>query len=99
MVIHLHAVDQFEKEIKEGTVVVDFYADWCGPCKMLAPELEQLAKEENVKVVKINVDELPALARQFGIMNIPTLFLYKDGSMRNKKLGYMPVSALKEFIK
>lgn len=98
MLVHLENEQQFNEEIKEGVVLVDFYADWCGPCKMLAPELEELAKGD-VKVVKINVDEIPNLARKFGIMNIPTLLLYKDGEPKAKKLGYMPLSALQEFVK
>ena len=99
MITHIHNEQQFNEEVKKGLVIVDFYADWCGPCKMLAPELEKLDEEEQVSILKINVDELPTLARKFGIMNIPTLLLYKEGEIKNKKLGYMPVSALKEFIK
>ncbi len=71
----------FADEIKEGVTLVDFWAEWCGPCKMMLPILEQVAKEMEwkAKVAKINVDEEPALASQFRIMSIPTLIIFKDG--------------------
>ena len=99
MIKHLNNVSEFEKEIQGEVVIVDFYADWCGPCQMLAPVLEQLSEESNVKVVKINVDDIPELARQFRIMSIPTLLLFKDGKFVKKDLGYMPIERLREFIK
>ena len=99
MLKHLNNSSEFEQEVKEGLVIVDFYADWCGPCQMLAPNLEQLDKEGGVKIVKINVDEIPDLARQFRIMSIPTLMLFKDGKFVKKDLGYMPIERLREFIK
>ena len=99
MIKHLVDQNEFENEVKEGVVVVDFYADWCGPCQMLAPLLEELEKETSIKIVKINVDELPELARQFRIMSIPTLMLFKDGKFTKKELGYMPIERLREFIK
>lgn len=71
----------FADEIKEGVTLVDFWAEWCGPCKMMLPILEQVAKEMEwkAKVAKINVDEEPGLAWQFRIMSIPTLIIFKDG--------------------
>ena len=99
MLKHLNNSSEFEQEVREGLVIVDFYADWCGPCQMLAPNLEQLDKEGEVKIVKINVDEIPDLARQFRIMSIPTLMLFKDGKFVKKDLGYMPIERLREFIK
>ena len=99
MIKHLNSSNEFENEVKEGLVVVDFYADWCGPCQMLAPVLEDLEKETSIKIVKINVDEIPDLARQFRIMSIPTLMLFKDGKFTKKELGYMPIERLREFIK
>lgn len=73
----------FEQEVlhSEEKVLVDFYADWCGPCKMVAPIVEQIASEGTVKVVKVNVDENPNLARQYRIMTIPTLAVYKSGGV------------------
>ena len=99
MIKHLNNSNEFENEVKEGLVIVDFYADWCGPCQMLAPVLEDLEKEASIKIVKINVDENPDLARQFRIMSIPTLMLFKEGKFVKKELGYMPIERLREFIK
>ena len=99
MIKHLSNSNEFEQVIKEGLVVVDFYADWCGPCQMLAPVLEELEKETGIKIIKINVDDIPDLARAFRIMSIPTLLLFKDGKFSKKELGYMPIERLREFIK
>ena len=99
MIKHLSNSNEFEQEIQGPVVVVDFYADWCGPCQMLAPLLEQLEKETSIKIVKINVDEIPDIARAFRIMSIPTLMLFKEGKFAKKELGYMPLERLREFIK
>ena len=99
MIKHLENSSEFEKEVQGEVVLVDFYADWCGPCQMLAPVLEELDKEGSVKVVKIDVDSLPDLARQFRVMSIPTVMLFKNGQFVKKQLGYMPLEALKEFVK
>ena len=99
MILHLENANDFEKEVQGEKVLVDFYADWCGPCKMLAPVLEDLEKESGLKIVKINVDDIPDLARAFRVMSIPTLLLFKDGKLANKSLGFMPIESLKEFIK
>ena len=95
MIKHLENVADFEKEVQGDVVLVDFFAEWCGPCQMLAPLLEQL----DVKVVKIDVDELPDLARQFRVMSIPTLMVFKNGKLEKKQLGYMPIESLREFVK
>ena len=95
MIKHLENVADFEKEVQGDVVLVDFFAEWCGPCQMLAPLLEQL----DVKVIKIDVDELPDLARQFRVMSIPTLMLFKNVQIDKKQLGYMPIEALREFVK
>ena len=99
MIKHLSNANEFEQEVQGEVVLVDFYADWCGPCQMLAPNLEELAEKDGIKVVKINVDEIPDLARQFRIMSIPTLMLFKDGKFVKKILGYMPIESLREFVK
>ncbi len=81
----------FDKEITEGkgTALVDFYADWCGPCKMIAPIVEQIANERtDIKVGKINVDVSPELAIKFGVMSIPTLIIFKDGAKAQVAVGY-----------
>ena len=99
MLKHLQNANEFEKEVQGEAVLIDFFAEWCGPCQMLAPVLEQFAKESEVKVIKIDVDEVPELARQFRVMSIPTLMLFKDGKFVKKQLGYMPIEAVREFVK
>ena len=81
-------------------VVVDFWAEWCGPCKMIAPALEELAVqfEGKVKVAKLNIDENPELAAQFGVRSIPTLAMFKGGEVADIKVGAAPKSALQSWI-
>ncbi len=98
MIKHLSQQNEFENEIKDGLVLIDFYATWCGPCSMLAPVLEELDKEMDIKIIKIDVDELPDLAQQFRIMSIPALMLFKDGKFVKQQLGYMPLNHLKNFV-
>lgn len=91
--------DNFDTLVNDGVVVVDFFADWCGPCKMLGPILEDLSSSRNeVKVVKINVDEEEGLARRFGVMSIPTLLLYKDGKLVDNRTGFIALAELEEWI-
>ena len=83
-------MDNFKKEVleEEKTVVLDFYADWCGPCKMQSPILDELSNDEkNIKVVKVNVDEEPALAEQYNIMSIPTILIFKQGKNTKQFVG------------
>ena len=91
----------FENEVLKADlpIVVDFWATWCGPCKMIAPHLEELANEKEgiVKVGKVNVDEEPELCAKFGISSIPTLILFKDGKIVNTTVGYMNKSQLEAF--
>ncbi|SFK47747.1 thioredoxin 1 [Methylocapsa palsarum] len=83
-----------------GPVVVDFWAEWCGPCKMIGPSLEEIAKELDGKVTiaKLNVDENPGVAGAYGIRSIPTLMLFKGGKMASTKVGAAPKSELKKWI-
>ncbi len=86
----IHAKDEtFDNELQADVpVLVDFYADWCGPCRMLAPVLQDISSERsNVKIVKVNVDEAEKVAQRFGIMSIPTLIVFKDGKEVSKKVG------------
>ena len=99
MIKHLNDASEFVKEVESGVVLVDFFAEWCGPCQMLAPVLEQFSQEFPGKIVKIDVDMIPELARQFRVMSIPTLMLFKDGNFVKKDLGYMPIERLREFVK
>lgn len=81
-------------------VVVDFWAEWCGPCKMIAPSLEEIATElgGKVKVAKLNIDENPELAAQFGVRSIPTLMIFKGGQVADMKVGALPKTALSHWI-
>ena len=100
MLKHIENKEEFINAISSGTVLVDFYADWCGPCKMLAPILEQFAKEaENVEVLKVNVDQVSDVAKDYGIMSIPTIILFKDGEETDKQVGVMNINQLKAFVK
>ncbi len=100
MVKYVHNSNEFEKEVKEGKVVVDFYADWCAPCKMLGPVLESFAdKHEDVKVVKVNVDIVPEVTGQFQVYSIPALFLLENGSVTNKDVGLKNINELEKFAK
>lgn len=97
----VHGTDQsFSSEISDGLVLVDFWAPWCGPCKMIAPVLEELDAEmsEKVKIVKVDVDVNQETASNFGIMSIPTLVLFKDGQPVDKVVGFNPKEALVELV-
>lgn len=80
--------ENFNEVVQNKTILLDFWAAWCGPCRMLSPVLEQLAKEENLAVGKVNVDEQEELSAAFNISSIPALFLVKDGKVVNKTVGY-----------
>lgn len=91
----------FEAEVEKdnGVVVVDFYADWCMPCKMLAPVLEEIEGElGSVKFVKVNVDDSPMAANSYRVANIPTIKIFKDGDVKDTKVGFLPKENLKEAI-
>ncbi|CAM3046869.1 thioredoxin [Paenibacillus sediminis] len=98
----VNVTDQtFTSEVEgSGTVVVDFWAPWCGPCKMLAPILEDLATEvgDSVKIAKVNVDDNPESASRFGVMSIPTLIFFKDGQPVDKVVGVNSKETLKNII-
>lgn len=91
---------EFEAIKNNGVVLVDFYADWCGPCKMLGPVLEELASEYEgkAKIVKVNVDEISDLASEYGVMSIPNMFILKNGEIVKNIVGYQPKVALKQVL-
>ena len=91
--------ENFEQLVQESIVIVDFFATWCGPCKMLGPVLEELANERSeVHVVKVDVDENPNLSRTYGIMSVPTMVLFKNGKQVSKKTGFMPKELIYDWI-
>lgn len=98
---NIKSVDEFKKILSENKkVVVDFYADWCGPCKMMSPMFEAAATEvKDVFFVKLNVDELQSIAQEFEISSIPTMILFKDGKLFEQSSGFMPKDKIVSFAK
>ena len=92
----------FEAEVLKSAepVVVDFWAEWCGPCRMIAPALEEISGSMNgkVKILKLNVDENPATATKYGVMSIPTLMIFKDGQLASRQVGAAPKQKLEQWI-
>jgi len=98
MLIHLENED-FDQLIGKGKVLVDFYADWCGPCKMLAPVLEEISREHgDLSIVKVNVDEHPLLAQKYSVMSIPSLIYFVDGKDVNHHVGFIPKEVLSKWF-
>ena len=93
--------ENFDSEVlkSDKTVLVDFYADWCGPCRAVSPLIDQIANEtQSVKIGKVNVDEQPEIASMYGVMSIPTLIVFKNGKVDKKVVGAVPKNAILKMI-
>lgn len=91
--------DNFKDAIKEGITLVDFYADWCGPCKMIAPFVEEASNEiKDVKFNKLNIDEAQDIAMEYGVMSIPTLIVFKDGEPAEQNVGFVPKEGIIKMV-
>ena len=100
MLKHIKDSAEFNNETAKGKVLVDFFATWCGPCKMLSPILEKVASEhEDLTILKVDVDEVGDVAAKYGIRSIPTLILFEDGKAVDMKLGFMPEESVLRFAK
>ena len=102
MIIHVNNMQEFNEKIAQGRVLVDFFATWCGPCKMLSPileEVDQRGEAGDLLIVKVDVDQASDIAIRFGIQSIPTLILFENGKAIKNALGYMPKPQLLNFLK
>ncbi len=95
MIKHLKNEEEFENHVKSGVTLVDFYADWCGPCRRMGEVLEDL---DEINVLKINTDEFPKIATSFGVMSIPTLILFIDGAEYGKLIGLQSKDDILDFV-
>ncbi|AKU79367.1 thioredoxin [Spiroplasma turonicum] len=100
-IIHVKTIEELDEILsKNNSVVVDFYADWCGPCKMLAPIFKQVSDEvDSTQFVKVNVDEASELANKYGVRSIPTVISFKEGNLSKQNTGFMSKDVLTDFIK
>lgn len=99
MLIYLNDED-LSHEIKNGKVLIDFYADWCGPCRMISPLLEELNSADNsIKIIKINIDKHEDIAKKYNVMSIPMLMLFENGNKIKENVGFLNKDELNQFIK
>lgn len=88
--------NDFDKEIETGRILVDFYADWCGPCRMMGEVLEDV---KEIDILKVNVDKFPLIAQRYGVISIPTLLLFNNGKMIKNSVGFLDKESIIDFIK
>lgn len=97
-IVHVNE-ENFRENISNDKVLVDFFATWCGPCKMLSPVLEEIKEDRSeLKIVKVDVDESPILAKEYGVMSVPTLLLFENGELKKRQSGFMPKEMLNNWI-
>lgn len=100
MIKLLEKSNEFNEEIKDSVVLVDFFATWCGPCKMLMPVLEGYEKSHpELKILKVDIDLYPELAKEYAIMSVPTLLVFKDGKLQKKDSGFKNTTELDSFLR
>ena len=95
---YIKSVSEFNEEIKKDNVLVDFYADWCGPCQMLGQVLEEVEKESNIEIIKVNTDDFLSLERDYKIMSIPAIKLFSKGNIVKEKVGFMTKDEVLKFL-
>lgn len=101
MLFEVKTLEEFERSIAYGKCLVDFFATWCGPCKMLLPNLEEISEDENfddIKIIEVDVDRLGEIAARYGIQAVPTLILMVDGREEKRTMGYMNKNQLTNFV-
>ena len=99
MLKHYDSAMELKEEVKTGKVILDFFATWCGPCQMLGGELEVLAEEDStIEIIKIDIDEYGELAREYGVMVVPTIYFYRDGEMLTRETGFLPKEKMVELF-
>lgn len=100
MIKLLNSSEDFQKEVQGEKVLVDFFATWCGPCKMLMPVLESYEKEHNdLKILKVDIDLFPDLAKEYAIMSVPTLAVFKNGKLEKKESGFRNNAELDQLLR
>lgn len=99
MIKKLQNINEFNDEISKDYIVVDFYADWCGPCNMLSPILDDVATTNNIEVLKVNIDEFGELAMKYGVMVIPTIMIFEKSKVLKSNTGVLSKSELEEFLR